>query len=86
MIPERRDDVICREEEFGAIIFDPLAGRMHRLNVSGFDIWNLCDGNTDVDTIAEKMAEKEGEDVEQVKSAVDTFLKDMEERKLIRWH
>lgn len=86
MIPERRDDVICREEEFGAIIFDPLAGRMHKLNMDGYDIWNLCDGKSDVDTIAKKMAEKEGENVEEVKSEVEAFLKDMEERKLIRWH
>ncbi|MBU7028155.1 MAG: PqqD family protein [Theionarchaea archaeon] len=86
MIPEKRDDVICREEEFGAIIFDPSAGRMHKLNTEGHDIWNLCDGKTDVDTIAKKMAEKEGEDVEEAKSAVEAFLKDMEERNLIRWH
>lgn len=86
MIPEKRDDVICREEEFGAIIFDPSAGRMHKLNVEGYDIWSLCDGKTDVDTIARKMAEKEGEDVEEAKSAVEAFLKDMEERNLIRWH
>jgi hypothetical protein len=29
MIPERRDYVICREEEAGDIIFDFQAGGMH---------------------------------------------------------
>lgn len=86
MIPERRDDVICREEEFGAIIFDPLAGRMHKLNQDGYTIWNLCDGETDIDAIVNTLAEKEGEDPDEVKEAVETFLKDMEERNLIRWH
>ncbi len=86
MIPERRDDVICREEEFGAIIFDPQAGRMHKLNEDGYNIWNLCDGKTDVDAIAEKLAESEGEDKKEIRGAVEAFLKDMDERKLIRWH
>ncbi|MGD2248689.1 MAG: PqqD family protein [Candidatus Methanofastidiosia archaeon] len=86
MIPERRNDVICREEEFGAIIFDPQAGRMHRLNKDGYKIWNQCDGEADIDTIVKTLAEKEGEDPEEVKEAVEKFLKDMEERNLIRWH
>lgn len=85
MIPERRDDVICREEEFGAIIFDPQEGRMHKLNKEGYLIWELCDGKTDLDTIVKNLAESEGEDAEQVKEAVEAFLKDMNERKLIKW-
>lgn len=86
MIPERREDVICREEEFGAIIFDPEAGRMHKINKTGLFIWNLCDGKTDVDAIAETLAESEEESSASVKDAVKAFLKDMNERKLIRWH
>ncbi len=86
MIPERREDVICREEEFGAIIFDPEAGRMHKINKTGLFIWEQCDGNADVDAITEALAESEGEDPESVKEAVEAFLEDMNERKLIRWH
>ncbi len=86
MKPEKRDDVICREEEFGAIIFDPLAGRMHKLNKTGHAIWELCDGKNDFATIVEKIAESEGENAEEAKPAVEAFLKEMEERKLIRWH
>lgn len=86
MIPERRNDVICREEEFGAIIFDPQAGKMHKLNKDAYKIWNQCDGNTDLDTIVKNLAEEEGEDPKEVKEAVEAFLKDMEERNLIRWH
>lgn len=85
MIPERREDVICREEEFGAIIFDPLAGRMHKLNREGYLIWNLCDGKADIERITEKIAEMEGENPEEAKPAVEAFLKEMEQRKLIRW-
>ena len=85
MIPERRSDVICREEEFGAIIFDPQAGRMHKLNQDGYTIWNLCDGETDLDAIVKTLT-GQGEDPEEVKKAVEAFLKDMEERNLIRWH
>lgn len=85
MNPVRRDDVICREEEFGAIIFDPQAGRMHKVNVTGLVIWNMCDGSTDTDTIVQKTAEHEGESAESMKPAVDAFLKDMTDRQLIRW-
>lgn len=85
MIPKQREDVICREEDFGAIIFDPKAGRMHKLNTDGYLIWTLCDGSMDVDAIAETLAQREGEDSEKVKEQVDAFLKDMDERQLIRW-
>jgi hypothetical protein len=85
MNPVRRDDVICREEEFGAIIFDPQAGRMHKVNATGVLIWELCDGKTDTETIVQKIAEHEGESTESMNSAVEAFLKDMTERQLIRW-
>ena len=85
MIPGRRNDVICREEEFGAIIFDPQAGRMHKINTTGCFIWELCDGIHTVDTIATKLAEQEEEDLKTVKEAVEAFLKDMNSRNLIRW-
>jgi hypothetical protein len=85
MIPERRDDVICREEEFGAIIFDPQAGRMHRINKTGYFIWDLCDGTTDFDTIVMRLASQEDEEVKTVREAVEAFLKDMNSRNLIRW-
>ncbi|MBU6997751.1 MAG: PqqD family protein [Theionarchaea archaeon] len=85
MIPKQREDVICREEDFGAIIFDPGAGRMHKLNKDGFLIWSMCDGTMDVSTIAETLSQKEGEELEDVREQVDAFLKDMDERKLIGW-
>ena len=85
MIPEKRESVICREEEFGAIIFDPQAGVMHKLNKTGYSIWQLCDGKIDVNAITETLAEREGESPESVKPGVESFLKDMAERKLIRW-
>jgi hypothetical protein len=58
---------------------------MHKLNTDGYHIWAMCDGSMDVDAIAETLAQKEGEDVEKVKEQVDAFLKDMDERRLIRW-
>jgi hypothetical protein len=85
MIPERRDDVICRKEEFGAIIFDPEGGKMHKVNKTGYYIWELCNGKDDVDTITRTLAEQEGEPFESVKPAVEAFLNDMNERQLIRW-
>jgi methyltransferase-like protein len=85
MMPEKRNDVICREEEFGAIIFDPQAGRMHKINKTGFFIWDLCDGTRDTEQIVEIVAERECEDTTMVKEAVEVFLKDMNSRDLIRW-
>ena len=85
MIPEKRNDVICREEEFGAIIFDPHAGRMHKINKTGFFIWDLCDGTRDIEKIVEIVTEREHENMSTVKEAVEGFLKDMKSRDLIRW-
>lgn len=37
-----RDDVVLREEDEGAFLFDPENGRLCHLNIMGIDVWNMC--------------------------------------------
>lgn len=76
MIP--KCDVVCREE-VGALVFDPV-GRIHKND----DVMGLCAGKADA--TAEKMAQRERGDLESATQAVEAFLEDIDERKLIGWH
>ena len=56
-LPKRVGEVWVRRESDEAAIFDPATGALHRLNPSALAIWELCDGKTTIDEMAEAVAE-----------------------------
>lgn len=81
MIPERRDDVVCREEEDGVLFFDFQCGGMHT-NKAGHLIRELYNSET-VFVLTEIRAESGGEKFFSVTPG-EVCLKNTDKRKLIR--
>jgi len=49
--PRRRADIVLRELGTEAMLYDPVADRVVRLNGTAQRIWTCCDGTRDVDAI-----------------------------------
>lgn len=54
-----------------------------KLDDVGSTIWNLCDGNTFISTIAEMLKEQFGESIEPVDARITAFLQRLERGDLI---
>ncbi|MDH3754864.1 MAG: PqqD family protein [Acidimicrobiia bacterium] len=52
---EVRPDVIAAPIDDGAVVYDPRAGRIHRLNSTGWLLWQCCDGHATVDDLVEDL-------------------------------
>lgn len=51
-------DIVYREEEDGAFLFDPNTGDLKCLNPIGSVIWLLCDGSLSFDQIEHEVSKK----------------------------
>jgi hypothetical protein len=51
--PRVRDDVAFRELERDWVVFDPVARRLHALNLTAALVWEQCRGDLTVAQIAE---------------------------------
>jgi PqqD family protein of HPr-rel-A system len=54
--PRRRDDVVYRDLGEEAMLYDPRADRVVRLNATSRRIWELCDGAHDAAAITSTLA------------------------------
>jgi hypothetical protein len=55
--PQRRDDVIVIEVGAEAVLYDPVAPGVHRVNAAALLVWNCCDGTADASSISADLAE-----------------------------
>jgi hypothetical protein len=53
------------------------------LDEIGSDVWSLCDGETDVGTIAKRLAEKHGEQTDPGYERLARFFKALERERLV---
>ncbi|MHC5081115.1 MAG: PqqD family peptide modification chaperone, partial [Planctomycetota bacterium] len=61
-MPFRTDaDVILREEEEGAFLFEPESGELSCLNPVGIRVWKAVDGKTTLDVIVDALAAEFGD-------------------------
>lgn len=69
-------DIVFREEEKGAFLFNPETEVLHAINLVGSSICRLLDGKIDLDNIYEALLEKYDVDVEpdQLKKDMKSFL------------
>ncbi len=71
-------NIVFREEEDGAFLFDPETGDLKCLNPIGSVIWSLCDGSVNMDNMEEKIAERYPKiSRETIHSELLTFLQDL---------
>lgn len=54
--PLARDDVLFRYLDDEWVIFDPITGRLHALNLTAALVWSECNGERDLTAIAEEVA------------------------------
>jgi hypothetical protein len=78
-------ELVFREEEDGAFLFNPRTNALHCLNRVGASICRMCDGKEDLDAICRGLFEAFEVDVqpEALKRDVETFLARMVELNLL---
>lgn len=70
-------DIVFREEDEGAFLFDPHTSAVHCTNKVGASICRLCNGKNDLDTICQFLLEEYDVTVDrvQLKKDVQAFVK-----------
>lgn len=82
---EADSNIVCREEEDDALLFNPDNGSMEMLNSVGYEIWKLCDGTLTLEQIIEKLKEEYPDtEAEAVKKDTTDFIIYMGNLSLIR--
>lgn len=75
--PARRGELIGRRGSGGWTVYDKETDSLHSLNDSARAIWELCDGATSPDEMAEAVSELTGIDrrqaLDEVNQALDSF-------------
>jgi hypothetical protein len=74
--PTRRTDVEWVELDGEAVVYDPRAEALHRLNVSAAAVWEACDGTASTDRIIgafEEMFAEPPAIASDVRAIIDRF-------------
>ena len=75
--PTRRADVEWVELDGEAVVYDPRAHAMHRLNLSAAAVWAACDGTASTDRIIDAFesmfAEPRGAIATDVRAIIEQF-------------
>ncbi len=81
----RNEDIVFREEDEGAFLFDPDTGDLKYMNLSGKEAFLMLDGERDLEEITGHMLELYPQaEPEQVRKDLEIFIKDLEEKNFIR--
>jgi hypothetical protein len=74
-----RQDVVLREEEEGAFLFDPNTGRICYMNDLGVTLWRLCATSSTPEALIERLCSDYPEvPQEQIAKDCMKFLDDLE--------
>ena len=88
MEPEKRyrwnEEIVFREEDDGAFLFDPDSGDLRYLNQSGKETFLLLGEDQDLNTVIRHMIELYPEEKPQkIEADVRDFVNDLEETRFI---
>ena len=71
-------DIVFREEEDGAFLFDPNSGELKCLNPMGSVIWLLCDGSLSCEKIENEVVGRYPQTPQdKIHNEIRTFLQDL---------
>ena len=74
-----RDDVVLREEDAGAFLFDPENGRLCYLNTIGIDVWNMCRRPVTADHVTRSLiSQYPDESADRIASDCGSFLSELD--------
>jgi hypothetical protein len=75
--PVKNPDVVAREEDKEALLFNPADGNILCINRTGILVWGLCDGSRSRDDIARKITEKQEVSLDEARKDCDKFFEDL---------
>jgi len=82
--PIANPEIVFREEDGEALLFDPKTGEIKLLNKTGSLIYKLCDGRHKREDMVKEIIENfEIEDEKRVRSDLDKFLKELQDKGFI---
>lgn len=81
--PRRRGEVVQSAGEDGWTIYEPETDSLHVLNTSAKAIWDLCDGQTSAEEMANAVAELTGLPEDSARLDVDLTLERLKESGLL---
>jgi len=74
-------DIVFREEEDGAFLFDPNTGELKCLNPMGSVIWLLCDGSLSFEKIEQEIKKRYPQTLpETIQHELLDFLQDLSDK------
>lgn len=80
----RNEDIVYREEDEGAFLFDPDSGDLRYMNQSGKETFLMLNGESDISKVVHHMLELYPEvELKQMQEDVKDFLEDLEKNHFI---
>jgi len=80
----RNEEIVFREEDDGAFLFDPDSGDLRYLNQSGKETFLLLGEDQSVSSVIRRMSELYPDvDPKTIEADVRSFVKDLEENRFI---
>ena len=81
--PRKLGEAWVRREGDQIAVFDPISGRLFRLNDSAMALWELCDGSTTAAEMAEALSELTGLTTDETLREVTATLEVLLDQQLI---
>ncbi len=79
--PQMIGDIVFREEDDGAFLFDPIKDELRCLNDTGVVIYKAINGKNSIDDIVSELAGIYPEvEEEQIRKDVESFMEDLKTR------
>jgi hypothetical protein len=75
--PVKNPDIVVRREEKEALLFDPADGNLLCINETGIFIWNKCDGERDMNSIAGDISEEYEVSFDKALEDCSAFLEEL---------
>ena len=80
----RNEEIVFREEDDGAFLFDPDSGDLRYLNQSGKETFLMLGEDHDVNRVIHRMIELYPDvEPQKIEADVEDFVKDLEENRFI---
>ena len=80
----QNEEIVFREEDDGAFLFDPDSGDLRYLNQSGKETFLMLGENQDVNRVIHRMIELYPDvEPQKIEADVEDFVKDLEENRFI---
>jgi hypothetical protein len=81
---KKNEDIVYREEDDGAFLFDPDSGELRYMNRSGRETFLMLKEDNDINQVVDNMLELYPDvDPTQMQKDIEDFLKNLEESRFI---